>query len=296
MKKLVLLTVGVIAAVLPLAGCASSSEVTASLGQAFEVPIHHAASLPAEGLQLTFQAVTKDSRCPTGVQCVTAGEADYTVRITKGDFSASLAFNELGGGGFALATFLDYSVNASLLPYPETPDGIPPEDYRVRLTITHPPIADALPEDDMAGIYAGVIRQLLTKDNSFGTGSPGLSTVYLVYTASDTTPIERAAPPEPHLLAATLRDKISSRLADLSYVIHWVPGRDSLSFEGTGRTVAGGGVVISLGNIHPGENGTYQAYAGMYFSNLAGTGRVYIVKKVSGTWQVTGDTGVIWTS
>ena len=79
-------------------------------------------------------------------------------------------------------------------------------------------------------------------------------------------------------------------------MIHWVPGRDSLSFEGTGRTVAGGGVVISLGNIHPGENGTYQAYAGMYFSNLAGTGRVYIVKKVSGTWQVTGDTGVIWTS
>jgi hypothetical protein len=294
-KKLLLLALGLVAAVLPLGGCASNQVIEATLGQTFDVPIHREAFLPAENLRLTFQEVSKDSRCPRGVQCVTAGEAVFTVRFTRGSAAAGVTFTALGSDP-ATATFLDYSIAASLQPYPEQAGGIPPEDYVVQLTITHPPVADALPEDDMAAVYAAVIRRLLTTDSNNPPGALDLSSLYLLSTTSDATPINPTAAPDPHLLTATLRDEISSQLADLSAGIHWVAGMDSLSFEGPNMTVAGGGVVISLGNIHPGDGETCQVYGALQVGSLDGTGRVYVLAKTDGTWQITGTTGPVWMS
>jgi hypothetical protein len=138
-KRLPLLALGLVAALLPLGGCVSTSEIQAGLGRTFEVPIHGQAVLPSENLSLTFQQVGKDSRCPRGVQCVTAGEAVFTLRFTRGSAAAEVTFTGLGADP-ATAAFLDYSINATLLPYPEQAGGIPPEDYSVRLTVTRPPV------------------------------------------------------------------------------------------------------------------------------------------------------------
>jgi hypothetical protein len=294
-KKLILLAVLLAVAALPLAGCVTDTTIEAALGETFDVPIHQDAVLPAENLRLTFQEVREDSRCPRSVECVTAGQAVYTIRFTQGSVGAAVTFVELGGGGQAEASFLDYVVSANLQPYPEQPGDIPPEDYAVRLTITRPPLADALPEDDMAAVYTAVIHQLLTADNNAG-GPLDLTNLYLVYVTRDDTPIDPTATPDPHLLAATLRDKIAARLADLVTDIHWVAGMDAVSLEGTGTTVAGGGAFVSLGNIKDDGSGTFQVYAGLYVANLNGTGRVYLVSRVDGEWQVTGHTGVVWMS
>jgi hypothetical protein len=157
-------------------------------------------------------------------------------------------------------------------------------------------VADVLPEDDLAAVYAAVIRRLLTTDNNAATGSLDLSGVYLSYVTSDATPIDPTAAPDPHLLAAALRDKITSRLADLDAGLHWVAGMGNVPLDASGATVTGGGVAVNLGNVLPGGAGTYQVYGGLYFSNSKGTGRVYLVAKVDGTWQITGTTGVVWTS
>jgi len=294
MKKLALFAVLLVAVVVPLAGCASNKTIEASLDQTFEVPIHSAASLPSEDLHLTFQAVSEDSRCPTGVECVSAGQAVYTVRFTRGDTGESVTFVEPGGNGQATATFLDYVITAQLKPYPAQDAAIPPEEYLVSLTVSRPHVVDAAPEDDLAAMYAAVIRQLLTKDSA--NDVLDLANLYLVYVTRDATPIDPMAAPDPHVLTPALRDKIAAHLSDISSKIQWVASMANLPIEGTGATVAGGGVVVSLGNVRPGEAGTWQLYAGLYVSNLDGTGRVYILGNTDGTWQVTGDTGVAWVS
>ena len=135
MKKLALVAFGLVAAALPLGGCAPASEIQATLGRTFDVPIHREAVIPSDDLSLTFREVSKDSRCPRGVQCVTAGEAVFSIRFTQGSAAAIVTFTGLDAGQ-ATATFLDYSVNATLLPYPEQAGGIPPEEYRVQMTVT----------------------------------------------------------------------------------------------------------------------------------------------------------------
>ena len=46
-----------------------------SLGQPFELRVGRSATVAGEGLTVSFEAVSSDSRCPTGVQCVWAPEA-----------------------------------------------------------------------------------------------------------------------------------------------------------------------------------------------------------------------------
>jgi hypothetical protein len=58
---------------------------TASLGEPFELHVGQAARLAKSDLDLFFRRVASDSRCPTGAQCIWAGEAVVTLdgRILK---------------------------------------------------------------------------------------------------------------------------------------------------------------------------------------------------------------------
>jgi hypothetical protein len=49
--------------------------VQVSLDQPFRLRIGQSATLPGTGITLTFDGVTEDSRCPTDVTCVWAGNA-----------------------------------------------------------------------------------------------------------------------------------------------------------------------------------------------------------------------------
>jgi len=215
------------------------------------------------------------------------------VRFTRGETGETVTFVEPGGGGQATATFLDYVVTAKLQPYPDQEADIPPEEYSVSLTISRPPAVDAAPEDDLAAMYAAVIRRLVTQDNGNGGPALDLANLYLVYVTRDATPIDPMAAPDPHVITVTLRDKITAQLADLADTITWVASLANLPLEGIGATVVGGGAVVSLGNIQPAESGTWRLYAGLYLGNLNGTGRIYILGSVDGVWQVIGDTGTV---
>ena len=59
---------------------------TAAIGQPFPLHVGQAARLAKSDLDLYFRRVASDSRCPTGVQCIQAGEAVVTLegRILKG--------------------------------------------------------------------------------------------------------------------------------------------------------------------------------------------------------------------
>jgi len=71
--------------VLGFGACDSATSPTRAvpLGQPFELPVGEAAAIADELLVVSFQAVTADSRCPTGVLCIWAGEAVVSLEVSR---------------------------------------------------------------------------------------------------------------------------------------------------------------------------------------------------------------------
>jgi hypothetical protein len=55
--------------------------VQAVLGTPVVLPVNHAATFRGSDVDLYFRRVASDSRCPTGAQCVAAGDAVVTVEV-----------------------------------------------------------------------------------------------------------------------------------------------------------------------------------------------------------------------
>jgi len=88
-------------------------------------------------LTVTFNRVISDSRCPTDVVCVTAGDA--IIGVTLAD-SASRVERELHTASDLLQTkFSNYTIRlVDLTPYPRSTRAIDPRDYTATLQITSP--------------------------------------------------------------------------------------------------------------------------------------------------------------
>ncbi len=137
MRKTVIFLAGVIGIIALLAGCAGGNvdTIPAALNATFTLAVGQTGVIAGEDLQLRFENVIEDSRCPLDVQCVWEGRASYTVQLTYQGDSYDMILTEAGLGGVAHDTFLDYAITASLLPYPEGPGEIAGDKYRLRLTV-----------------------------------------------------------------------------------------------------------------------------------------------------------------
>jgi hypothetical protein len=72
--------------VLALSGVSCRKPISPALSQPFDLHAGQAARPRGSDLELYFRRVAADSRCPRGVQCITAGEAVVTLdaRILQG--------------------------------------------------------------------------------------------------------------------------------------------------------------------------------------------------------------------
>jgi hypothetical protein len=105
----------------PEAALAAAS-ASVSLDQPFELRVGRSATVAGEGLTVSFEAVPSDSRCPTNVQCVWAGDAVVQVVLSKDGkaFGAELHTNLEPKS----VDYLNYNVAlVSLAPYPSANDG-----------------------------------------------------------------------------------------------------------------------------------------------------------------------------
>ena len=68
-----------------LGGVAASPPCQAALGKAFRLRVGESARVEKEALEVGFQDVPADSRCPKGEQCIREGEAIVRVWFQKGD-------------------------------------------------------------------------------------------------------------------------------------------------------------------------------------------------------------------
>src|SRR5262245_50488127 len=69
--------------------CASASSSgsptapSAKLNQSFTLKVGTSTSIDGEGIQIGFDSVLSDSRCPKGAQCIVAGDATIRVWLAR---------------------------------------------------------------------------------------------------------------------------------------------------------------------------------------------------------------------
>lgn len=111
--------------------------IYAESGKPFTLAIGQQAIFEDGKTSFRFTNVTEDSRCPTGVQCVWAGQVGTEVRMESG--SAIVTVTLVAGSQPASVTLNGKAYSASLTavePYPKHPDRIAPSDYRATFVVT----------------------------------------------------------------------------------------------------------------------------------------------------------------
>jgi hypothetical protein len=151
-----------------------------------------------------------------------------------------------------------------------------------------------LSAQDEAAIYAAVIRRIYVQDDTFG-GTLQPDTLYVLQTTDDGKGDPETEQGAPALLPEALQNEIAQSLADLPTQIVWVADAGQVPQDAHGQ-VAGKGAIITLGNIHPQEDGSVYLSGSIYVAMLASGGQTYIVERVDGSWEVTGNTGIVWMS
>jgi hypothetical protein len=124
-----------------LAACARMPLAAAQsvpLGQTFPLKVGQSITVEADGLEVVFERVVSDSRCPRGVQCIRAGEATISVAAEKAP-AARAAIELRTVASAAEAAYGPYRIRLlSLNPYPDANRRVEPDEYQAVLVVTRP--------------------------------------------------------------------------------------------------------------------------------------------------------------
>ena len=107
------------------------------MGQEFTLRVGQQAAVEGQGFTVKFASVVNDSRCPTDVTCVWAGNAEVLIEAKASGSSAVLKLNTNGGANFPKeGRHGKYSVRlVGLSPHPRKDGGIKATDYVATLVI-----------------------------------------------------------------------------------------------------------------------------------------------------------------
>jgi hypothetical protein len=121
-----------------LAACAKGPTAP-RLDESFRLQPGETATVRPEGLQVTFESVASDSRCPVDVTCVWEGDAVVTVTVMQPPRARETL--ELHTTGTAQAvSYGDFQLQLQeLQPQPRSSAPVAPADYRLRLIVRRTP-------------------------------------------------------------------------------------------------------------------------------------------------------------
>jgi hypothetical protein len=108
------------------------------LGHEFKLRAGQQASIKGTKLRITFMNVKDDSRCPSDVTCVWAGNAAVRLWVTSGRSSKTLTLNTAGSQSLSNEVqYQGYKITlVDLGPYPRSDRKIGKNDYRATLLVT----------------------------------------------------------------------------------------------------------------------------------------------------------------
>jgi hypothetical protein len=137
MPKQVLLLVTAIVLIFISACTGQTGVLKASLGEEFTLTEGQTTAIQGASLKLKFLEVAADSRCPTGVTCIWAGEVKCNVEITSEEGVEEKALVQSGGtSGFASIKYKEYRIDFDVQPYPTAGKEISKGEYRLILKVT----------------------------------------------------------------------------------------------------------------------------------------------------------------
>ncbi len=110
--------------------------LTTQLPATVELKPGHSVELTDQGYRITFKSVPEDSRCPTGVQCVWAGDAAVHLKITGVEARDCTLHTTLDPRSIVLKRVSIALKRVS--PYPSRESRIDPSDYCVKLDLAEP--------------------------------------------------------------------------------------------------------------------------------------------------------------
>ncbi len=117
---------------LSVIGCDSSTGPTGpGLDEEFVLAFGQTVTLKNYSLTITFKSVLEDSRCPTGAECVWAGNAKIVIEVSQTDIELNTTLEPKQAG------YLAYSIQLlAVNPYPKLNEQLQPEDYSIKLIVT----------------------------------------------------------------------------------------------------------------------------------------------------------------
>jgi len=125
-------------AVLLLGGCSTGESRHPGLDEGFKLAYATEQAISGEQLTLSFTEINEDSRCPSDVQCVQAGQAKITLRLAKD--GGELATRTLTLPGAETATYMNYTVTfLDLAPYPVSTHQTTANEYVATLVVAKQP-------------------------------------------------------------------------------------------------------------------------------------------------------------
>jgi hypothetical protein len=152
--------------------------------------------------------------------------------------------------------------------------------------------------DRSAAIYAAVVRQLVTKDHTFGGADPGFKVIYVLDgvvadVADPSKPANANDPKEPFSHDVKDGVRFLSTPADLPPVEFVVERNSVVTGTRSGSSpghVKNGGVLISLGPIK-GDANRVKVGNSLWINGLAGQWLTYVLERGDSGWAVTGISG-----
>jgi hypothetical protein len=121
-----------------LYGCAPATIKEFSLDEPFTLFVRQKAQV-AE-LQIQFLGVSQDSRCPVDVECVWAGNAQITLRVSLKDSTEETVITINSYTEPTAAVYEGFRIEfVDLRPVPRSDRPINPAEYRVTLKVSRVP-------------------------------------------------------------------------------------------------------------------------------------------------------------
>ena len=117
-------------------GCATMEPtIPAEPGVAFELPVGKTAAVNGNGVRITFKQVSEDSRCPTDVTCIWAGDARIELTISRNGSSDDTKILSLSAAN-SEARSGDIQIRfVGLTPVPRQADANKPRAYVAQLVV-----------------------------------------------------------------------------------------------------------------------------------------------------------------
>jgi hypothetical protein len=112
----------------------------AEFEESFPLGVGHSTVIDGVALEIGFQAVTSDSRCPKGEVCIWEGDATVCLWVQPAAGTKEDLVLHTSSKGQSTAEYGNWSIRlVALDPYPVTGRTIPQADYVATLRVTSGP-------------------------------------------------------------------------------------------------------------------------------------------------------------